>query len=105
LHNLSHADAILSGEISKAVIKNLENDSIPNISPSFEGSFIKKRSYQAHNLADASGHLLFSEEQNSIKKVVIDTDVSVQDGRKVSVKNMSKGELLYHSIVDKYFLP
>lgn len=105
LHNLSHAKAILSGEVSKAVIKNLENDSIPNFSPAFEGAFIKKRGYQAKELGNASAYLLFSENPNALKQVVVDTDVNVQDGRKKQVKNMTKGELLLHSIVDKYFLP
>lgn len=105
LHNLSHAKAILSGEVSKAVIKNLENDSIPNFSPAFEGAFIKRRGTQAKEKGDASAYLLFSENPNALKQVVVDTDVSVQDGRKKSIKNMTKGELLLHSIVDKYFLP
>lgn len=105
LHNLSHAKAILSGEVSKAVIKNLENDSIPNFSPAFEGAFIKRRGTQAKEKGNASAYLLFSENPNALKQVVIDTDVSVQDGRKKSIKNMTKGELLLHSIVDKYFLP
>lgn len=105
LHNLSHAKAILSGEVSKAVIKNLENDSIPNFSPAFEGSFIKRRGYQAGQKNEASAYLLFSQNPNALQQVVIDTDVSVQDGRKKAVKNMTKGELLFHSIVDKYFLP
>ena len=105
LHNLSHAKAILSGEVSKAVIKNLENDSIPNFSPAFEGAFIKKRGYQSKELGDASSYLLFSQNPNALQQVVVDTDVNVQDGRKKAIKNMTKGELLLHSIVDKYFLP
>ena len=122
LHDLSHAQAILSGEVSKAVIKNLDGDSVPNFSPAFEGSFIKKRSYEAYNKAEleieengnagivketsiASSHLMFSKDRSAIKKVVIDTDVVVRNGATKQVKNMTKGELLIHSIVDKYFLP
>lgn len=105
LHNLSHAKAILTGEVSKAVIKNLENDSIPNFSPAYEGAFIKRRTHQANKLNNASSYLLFSQYPNALQQVVIDTDVSVQDGRKKAIKNMTKGELLLHSIVDKYFLP
>ena len=86
LHDLSHAQAILSGEASKAVIKNLDGDSVPNFSPAFEGSFIKKRSYEAYNKAEveieengnagimketsiASSHLMFSKDRSAIKKV------------------------------------
>lgn len=108
LHNLSHAHAIITGDVSKAVIKNLDNDSIPNFSPAFEGAFVKKRSYEAKQefgkTGDAaSAYLLFSEHADAIKTTVIDTDVLLQNGKKVQVKNMTKTELLLHAL-EKFFI-
>jgi hypothetical protein len=98
----------MSGQVSKAVIKNLENKSVPNFSPAFEGAFLKKRIYEANNtndeLTNASSFLIFTNDTDSVKEVVIDTDVQVKNGSKVQVKNMSKGELILHSL-EKYFLP
>ena len=100
LHNLSHAKAILSGDISKATIKNAEGDAVPNFSPAFEGAFIKSRCFQARS-GISSKYLLFSQDPNSLVDVVIDADITT----KSNVKNLTKGDLLYHSIVDKYFIP
>ena len=106
IRNLSHAKAILSGEVSKAVIKNMENDSIPNFSPAYEGAAIHRRLRQINKHLGATSHLLFANgNQDAILDVVVDTDVSTYDGKKKQIKSMTQGELLYHSIVDKFFLP
>jgi hypothetical protein len=48
---------------------------------------------------------LFSQDPNSLVDVVIDADITTKEGTKSNVKNLIKGDLLYHSIVDKYFIP
>ena len=105
LHNLSHAKAIVTGDISKAVIKNVSGDSVPNFTTAYEGEAIKRRSQQATDESSASSHLLSAIANNMIHTNVIDTDIVTKNGKKKAVKDFTKGELLVHSIVDKYLLP
>lgn len=105
LHNLSHAKAIVSGDVSKAVIKNAMGDSVPNFTTAFEGEAIKRRSEQAKKEGKASSHLLSAIAETVIQTNVIDTDVTTKDGKKKAIKDFTKGELLEHSIIEKYFLP
>lgn len=105
---LSDTEAIVSGEVSKAVTKNLSGDNVANYSPAFLGSQIHyELSKQKEDPESAASNLLFALGNNSsnIISTVIDTDVRTRIGTVKAVKAMSQGELLYHAIVDKFISP
>jgi hypothetical protein len=61
----------------------MENDSIPNFSPAYEGAAIHRRLRQINKHLGATSHLLFANgNQDAILDVVVDTDVSTYDGKK-----------------------
>lgn len=105
LDNLSQVEAILSGETSKSVISNLDGDKIPNFSPEFLGARIEQQLKISAEAGDATSNLLFVRYRNAIKQKVINTDVLTKDGIRKQIKNMTSGELLYDSIVNKFFTP
>ena len=105
LDNLSQVEAILSGETSKSVISNLDGDKIPNFSPQFLGARIEQQLKISAEAGDATSNLLFVQNRNAIKQKVINTDVLTKDGIRKQIKNMTSGELLYDSIVNKFFTP
>ena len=105
LDNLSQVEAILSGETSKSVISNLDGDKIPNFSPQFLGARIEQQLKISAEAGDATSNLLFVQNRSAIKQKVINTDVLTKDGIRKQIKNMTSGELLYDSIVNKFFTP
>lgn len=105
LDTLSQVEAILSGETSKSVIANLVGDKIPNFSPEFLGARVEQQLYLSEQLGDATSNLLFVQYRNAIKSKVINTDVLTQDGVRKQIKNMTSRELIYDSIVNKFFTP
>lgn len=105
LDDLSQVEAILSGETSKSVISNLDGDKIPNFSPQFLGARIEQQLRISAETGDATSNLLFVQHRNAIKQKVINTDVLTKDGIRKQIKNMTSGELLYDSIVNKFFTP
>lgn len=105
LDNLSQVEAILSGETSKSVISNLDGDKIPNFSPQFLGARIEQQLKISAEAGDATSNLLFVQNRNAIKQKVINTDVLTKNGIRKQIKNMTSGELLYDSIVNKFFTP
>ena len=105
LDDLSQVEAILSGETSKSVISNLDGDKIPNFSPQFLGARIEQQLMQSQIVGNATSNLLFVRYRNAIKAKVINTDILTKDGIRKQIKNMTSGELLYDSIVNKFFTP
>lgn len=105
LDHLSQVEAILSGETSKSVISNLDGDKIPNFSPEFLGARIEQQLTLSQIAGDATSNLLFVQHKNAIKAKVVNTDVLTKDGIKKQIKSMTTGELLYDSIVNKFFTP
>lgn len=105
LDNLSQVEAILSGETSKSVISNLDGDKIPNFSPQFLGARIEQQLKISAEAGDATSNLLFVQNRGAVKQKVINTDVLTKDGVRKQIKNMTSGELLYDSIVNKFFTP
>lgn len=105
LDYLSQVEAILSGETSKSVISNLDGDKIPNFSPQFLGARVEQQLRISAMAGDATSNLLFVQYKNAIKHKVINTDVLTKDGIRKQIKNMTSGELIYDSIVNKFFTP
>lgn len=103
IDDLSQVEAILSGETSKSVISNLDGDKIPNFSPQFLGARIEQQLRISAEAEDATSNLLFVQHRNAIKQKVINTDVLTKDRVRKQIKNMTSGELLYDSIVNKFF--
>ena len=105
LDHISQVEASISGETSKSVISNLDGDKIPNFSPQFLGARPEQQIEISKNLGNATSNLLFVQYGNAIKQKVINTDVLTKDGIRKQIKNMTSGELLYDSIVNKFFVP
>lgn len=105
LDHISQVEASMSGETSKSVISNLDGDKIPNFSPQFLGARPEQQIEISKNLGNATSNLLFVQHGNAIKQKVINTDVLTKDGIRKQIKNMTSGELLYDSIVNKFFVP
>lgn len=105
LDALSQVNAILSGETSKSVISNLDGDKIPNFSPEFLGARLEQQLFLSQQFGNATANLLFVQHRNAVKSKVINTDVLTQDGVRKQIKNMTSGELIYDSIVNKFFTP
>lgn len=105
LDDLSQVEAILSGETSKSVISNLEGSKIPNFSPQFLGARLEQQLMQSKLADNATSSLLFVRYRNAVKAKVINTDVLTKDGIRKQIKDMTSGELLYDSIVNKFFTP
>ena len=105
LDNLSQVEAILSGETSKSVISDLQGNKVPNFSPQYYGARIEQQLKISAEAGDATSNLLFVQHRNAIKQKVINTDVLTKDGIRKQIKNMTSGELLYDSIVNKFFTP
>lgn len=103
---LAKIRTILAGNTSKSVISNLDGDKIPNFSPTFRGAEVK---YQIAKSAEAvqfaSANLLFSKNQTSLIEMVEDTDVKTKEGKTKQIKSMTEGELLYHSLVNRFLIP
>ena len=105
LDALSQVNAILSGETSKSVISNLDGDKIPNFSPEFLGARLEQQLFLSQQFGNATANLLFVQHRNAVKSKVINTDVLTQNGVRKQIKNMTSGELIYDSIVNKFFTP
>ena len=103
VNNLIEARRIISGENTQAVTKNLEGSSIPNTSPAFLGREIKQ--LLSDQKQGATQNLLFNQNINSIKGIVIDTDIRTSSGKVKSVASFSSSELLYHNFINKFVLP
>jgi hypothetical protein len=101
----------MSGEISKANTKNLDGDSVPNYGLAFMGADIHTIIKDAqHQNGTTYGDLpldsnIFMNDPSVIRGTVIDTDVRLADGTIKQIKNMTEGELFYHSIVNKFLIP
>jgi len=105
---------MLSGEIAKANIKNAEGNSIPNYGLTFlganpweliESNALKNGVANGERVATALAENPFFAYPEMIEKVAVDTDVTLRNGTRKLVKNMTNTELYYHSIVDKFFIP
>lgn len=105
LDNLSQVEAILSGETSKSVISDLQGNKVPNFSPQYYGARIEQQLKISSEKGDATSNLLFVKNRNAIKHKVINTDILTKDGIRKQIKSMTTGELLYDSIVNKFFTP
>ena len=105
LDDLSKTRAILSGDTSRSVTSNLEGDKIPNYSPGFLGAKIDTQIDTIRKNKKASANLLFFRNPKAIKNKPINTDVATKEGVKKQVKNMTQGELLYDSIINKFIVP
>lgn len=99
------ADATLSGDISKAVTKDLFGSSIPNYSISFMGGnmpyYIKQS--KENLISSAHSKLLFAQQSDMLSGVVVNTDSEAKSGVKKNVRNMKTGELLYQAIFHNFW--
>ena len=108
------AKAILSGDINKAVTKDLQGNSISNYRTSFLGGnlqyYLQKTRRKFEELRDleespilAAHSLLFSEHSDLIKRVVLNNDIESRNGIKKSIKDLKPAELYYTSIFHNFF--
>ena len=99
------AESILSGATSTSVINDLQRNHIPNYSPANLASKVVYQIFKANQNKDAARHLLFVQQPDLLKINAINTDVMTQNGIRKLIKNLTAGELLYDSIVNKFFVP
>lgn len=116
LDSMGDARTIILGDNNKSTIKNYNNDSVPNTSVAYTDfkDEIRKQEqfdekYRIENgLSNKEktpvGHLLFTGKSNTIKTVVIDSEVKMPDGTSKQVSNFTASELLYHAIYNKFLL-
>lgn len=103
---LAKIRTILAGNTSKSVISNLDGDKIPNFSPTFLGAEIKSQIVKsAIKIEFPCAHLLFSKNQSALIETVEDTDIKTKEGKTKQIKSMTEGELLYHSLVNRFLIP
>ena len=103
---LAKIRTILAGNTSKSVISNLDGDKIPNFSPTFLGAEIKSQIVKsAIKIEFPCAHLLFSQNQSALIETVEDTDIKTKEGKTKQIKSMTEGELLYHSLVNRFLIP
>ena len=116
LDSMGDARTIILGDNNRSTIKNYNNDSVPNTSVAytdFKDEIRKQEKFDEryrieHGLNDKEktpvGHLLFTGKSNTIKTVVIDSEVKMPDGTSKQVSNFTASELLYHAVFNKFLL-
>ena len=105
IDSLVLAKSIVVGTSSQAVNKDLDGNNKPNWTNAYLGADLP------HYLAEASDpvknyptrHLFFSQKRGVIKGTIVDDMVQLKSGVRKLIKDMSTSELIYHSIVDKFF--
>ena len=99
----SWADAysILTGQASKATIKNKEGNATPNNTISKLGTDVL---YYINKQKNTNvGKLYFVENNNKIVKIHHDLEATSQWAKNKQVKNFSQRELFFHSIFNKFY--
>ena len=109
----ARARAILSGEVSKAVTKDLQGNSIANYRTGFLGGNIqyylqKVRDQEAKRKQDglsstAASALFFTNNNEFIRDIIVSQDVQSRNGVKKNIKDLKTSELYYDAIIHNFF--
>lgn len=109
----ARARAILSGEVSKAITKDLQGNSIANYRTSFLGGNIQyylqkvregeTQRKQAKLLPSAASALFFTDNNEFIRDIVVSQDVQSRNGVKKNIKDLKTSELYYDAIIHNFF--
>lgn len=100
LDAISDAEAIFRGDNNKSTTKNLERNSIPNVSVTFT-DIIQEFINQEQEGAPTNNLLFSGNNSKYIIDTYIDTDVQTLNGIK-SVDQFTTSELLYHFLTNKF---
>ena len=102
--NYALAEAILSGEVSRAVTKDIFGNSISNYSTAYLGAnLIYYFSKYKKDKTAAASNLFFATRPEFIGGAPVNFDFQNRAGDKKNVKKLSVGELLYTHIVDSFW--
>lgn len=104
IRDLGDAQTILLGESLKATTKDFNRNNVPNYSPAYLGAEINEI-LRRDSQNSVTKNLLFSTRSDTIKGVVIDTDVKIRNGKHKAVSDMTEAELQYHFFVNKFLIP
>lgn len=104
---LSKVRAILSGDTVTSVISDLAGNKNPNSSPVFLGSTgeIRHQILISNEKASSTADLLFVKVPSALISTTINTDVRSSSYITKSVKDMTKQELIYDAIINKFLVP
>lgn len=101
IQNWGDAYSILTGQASKATIKNKEGNSTPNNTISKLGT---DALYYMNKQKNTNAESLFFVKDNAkIVKIQHDLEASSQWNEDKQVKNFSQRELFYHSLFNKFY--
>lgn len=105
IDQMNEVEAILTGEISKSTIKDINKNSIANNRTSFLGGNLKYYlgKYRGAGSIAATSSLLFTNNDSLIAGTVFNTDAQSRMGIRKSVKDMKSGELFYSSIIHNFY--
>lgn len=109
IDNLATSKAILSGEISKAITKDIQGNGIANYRTSFLGGNIHyyinkvKQEAQVTNNTTAAADLFFVDNADLLEGIVINTDAQAKNTLKKKVKDMKTGELFHQAMITNFF--
>lgn len=106
--------AVLDGDTANAVIRNLENDNVPNMSTAYLGSEATAHMYKIEHKDDKGvaingrkknpiDHLMRF--RNAIENMGVNSDIRTKRGIVKQVKSMDFSELLYDSLINKFVIP
>ena len=101
IQNWGDAYSILTGQASKATIKNKEGNATPNNTISKLGTDALYYMNKQKNTNAAS--LFFVKDNTKIVKIQHDLEASSQWNEDKQVKNFSQRELFYHSLFNKFY--
>lgn len=105
INTLAKIRTILSGDSSRSTIADILGNKRPNSSPSFLGQEIRSQFKEANIRQKASSFLLFSNNQRALVRQVEDTDIELENGVKKSVRDLTEGELMFNSMILKFWYP
>lgn len=101
IQNWGDAYSILTGQASKATIKNKEGNAIPNNTVSKLGTDALYYMNKQKNTNAES--LFFVKDNTKIVKIQHDLEASSQWNEDKQVKNFSQRELFYHSMFNRFY--
>lgn len=103
---LSRVRAILSGDTVTSVISDLAGNKNPNSSPVFLGSTgeVRHQIQISNEKASSTADLLFVKVPSALICTTINTDVRSSSYITKAIKDMTKQELMYDAIINKFLV-
>lgn len=105
IDQIAEVEATITGEVSKSVISDINDNKIANNRTSFLGGNLQYylSKYKAAGQETATNPLLFTRDSSLVVKTVFNTDAQSRLGIKKSVKDMKAAELFYSSIIYNFY--